>query len=100
MVANVGYDPSLTPYEGVVLPSHSISIIYQIYKRYTSVYATQPINTHVKRYQNLTPQGLNFYLSLSDTGVCYIIVYDVFTAEAQMRYFTNVSRALRFINNL
>jgi hypothetical protein len=54
----------------------------------------------VKRYQNLTPQGLNFYLSLSDTGVCYIIVYDVFTAEAQMRYFTNVSRALRFINNL
>ena len=54
----------------------------------------------MKRYQNLTPQGLNFYLSLSDIGVCYIIVYDVFNAEAQMRYFTNVNLALRFINNL
>jgi hypothetical protein len=63
-------------------------------------YATQPINIHMRRYQNLTPQGLNFYLSLSDIGVCCIIVYDVFTAEAQMRYFTNVTQALRFINNL
>ena len=54
----------------------------------------------MRRYQNLTPQGLNFYLSLSDRGVCYIIVYDVFNAQAQMRYFTNVNLALRFINNL
>ena len=63
-------------------------------------YATSPINTCVRRYQNLTPQGLNFYLSLSDIGVCYIIVYDAFNAEAQMRYFTNVNLALRYINNL
>ena len=54
----------------------------------------------MKRYQNQTPQGLNFHLSLSDTGVCCIIVYDVFTVEAQLRYFTNVNLALRFINNL
>jgi hypothetical protein len=27
-------------------------------------------------------------------------VYDVFDAKAQMRYFTNVNEALRFINNL
>jgi len=54
----------------------------------------------VRRYQNLTPQGLNFHLSLSDRGVCCIIVYDVFDAKAQMRYFTNVNEALRFINNL
>ena len=63
-------------------------------------YATSPINTCVRRYQNLTPQGLNFHLSLSDRGVCCIIVYDVFDAKAQMRYFTNVNEALRFINNL
>jgi hypothetical protein len=54
----------------------------------------------VKTYKNITPSGLTFCLSLSDTGVCCIIVYDVFDCEAQLRYFTNVNKAMRFINNL
>ena len=58
------------------------------------------INTFVKTYKNITPSGLTFCLSLSDTGVCCIIVYDVFDCEAQLRYFTDINRAMRFINNL
>jgi hypothetical protein len=44
--------------------------------------------------------GLNFHLSLSDSGVCCIIVYDVYNCEAVLRYFTSTDKALRFINNL
>ena len=58
------------------------------------------INIVVKTYQNLTPGGLHFHLSLSDTGVCCIVVHDVFYCDTQIRYFTNVNKALRFINNL
>ena len=58
------------------------------------------VNIFVKTYNNLTPGGLNFHLSLSDEGVCCIVVYDVFYGEVVMRYFTDVNKALRFINNL
>ena len=58
------------------------------------------LNSLVKTYKNYTPSGLNFHLSLSDTGVCCIIVYDIYDNEARVRYFTDVNRALRFINNL
>ena len=63
-------------------------------------FAIHPINTVVKTYQNFTPSGLHFHLSLSDTGVCCIIVHDIYDGDLQMRYFTNVNNALRFINNL
>ena len=58
------------------------------------------LNIFVKTYNSQTPSGLNFHLSLSDTGVCCIIVHDVFDCEVTLRYFTNVNKALRFINNL
>ena len=54
----------------------------------------------MKRYNNLTPSGLHFHLSLSDEGVCCIIVHDIHYCEVTMRYFTNINKALRFVNNL
>ena len=57
------------------------------------------INTIMKTYKNITPGGLNFHLSLID-GVCCMIVYDRYFCEYQIQYFTNINKALRFINNL
>ena len=57
------------------------------------------INTIMKTYKNFTPCGLNFHLSLID-GVCCMIVYDRFFCEYHMQYFTNINKALGFINNL
>ena len=57
------------------------------------------INIFVKTYYSQTPAGLDFQLSLSDDGVCCIVVYDTYDCELTMRYFTNVNKALRFINN-
>lgn len=53
----------------------------------------------MKNYENLTPSGLHFKLSLLN-GVCCIVVYDIFNCEATLQYFTDVNKALRFINNL
>jgi hypothetical protein len=58
------------------------------------------INNFVKRYSNLTPMGLEFQLSLSDTGICCIMVRDIFDCTLEIRYFTKVNLALRYINNL
>ena len=60
----------------------------------------QSINTFVKTYTNFTPSGLHFHLSLSDQGVCCIIVHDVYDGNVVMRYFTDINNALRFINNM
>ena len=58
------------------------------------------VNIHVKIYENLTPGGLYFHLSL-DNGVCYIAVFDIHDVTYfEMKYFTNVNLALRWINNL
>jgi hypothetical protein len=57
------------------------------------------INTIMKTYKNFTPCGLNFHLSLID-GVCCMIVYDRFFCEYHIQYFTNINKALCFINNL
>ena len=57
------------------------------------------INTIMKTYKNITPGGLNFHLSLCD-GVCCMIVYDRYFCEYQVQYFTNINKALGFINNL
>lgn len=61
---------------------------------------TSTINNFVKTYHSQTPTGLDFQLSLSDDGVCCIVVYDTYDCDLVIRYFTNVNRALRFINNL
>ena len=76
--------------------SHTIAFTEQCADHYT----TNTINIFVKTYYSQTPAGLDFQLSLSDDGVCCIIVYDTYDCELVMRYFTNVNRALRFINNL
>lgn len=54
----------------------------------------------MRTYENFTPQGLHFHLSLSDSGVCCIIVHDIYDGDLNIRYFTNVNKALRYINNL
>jgi len=54
----------------------------------------------VRTYKNQTPSGLCFYLSL-ENNVVYIVVYDIHDVTYfQMKYFTNVNSALRWINNL
>jgi hypothetical protein len=54
----------------------------------------------VKTYENLTPSGLHFHLSLFN-GVCYIMVLDIYDSTYfDIKYFTSVNLALRWINNL
>jgi hypothetical protein len=60
--------------------------------------ANEAINTNMKTYKNVS-EGLNFHLSLID-GTCCMIVYDRFFCEYHTQYFTNINKALRFINNL
>jgi len=58
------------------------------------------INISVKTYENLTPSGLHFHLSLSN-GVCYIMVLDIYDSTYfDIKYFTSINLALRWINNL
>jgi hypothetical protein len=54
----------------------------------------------VRTYENQTPGGLCFHLSL-ENDVVYILVYDIHDVTYfQMKYFTKVNSALRWINNL
>jgi len=54
----------------------------------------------MRTYDNVTPSGLQFHLCLLD-GVCCIVVNDQYDSNYfEMKYFTNVNRALRWINNL
>jgi hypothetical protein len=54
----------------------------------------------VKIYENLTPSGLHFRLSY-ENGVCCIMVKDMYdNTYFEMQYFTDINKALRFINNL
>ena len=58
------------------------------------------INIYVKIYENLTPTGLHIHLSYED-GVCCIMVQDIYdNTYFEMQYFTNVNKALRWVNNL
>lgn len=58
------------------------------------------INIFVKIYENLTPSGLHFRLSY-DNGVCCIMVQDLYdNTYFEMQYFTDINKALRFVNNL
>jgi hypothetical protein len=54
----------------------------------------------VKTYENLTPGGLHFRLSLSERGVLCVVVRDVYDLDVQVKFFTDVNKAMRFINNL
>jgi len=58
------------------------------------------INNFVKIYENLTPSGLHFRLSY-DNGICCIMVQDLYdNTYFEMQYFTDINKALRFVNNL
>ena len=58
------------------------------------------INIFVKTYDHITPQGLQFHLCLIE-GVCCVMVQDLYdNTYFELQYFTNVNKALRFINNL
>jgi hypothetical protein len=59
----------------------------------------QRVNTVVRVYENFTPGGLHFHLSYKD-GVCYIILRDLRDSNFEMHYFTNITQALRYINNI
>jgi hypothetical protein len=60
----------------------------------------EAINSIVRTYENFTPGGLYFFLSLSEEGVCCILVRDLYDGDTTVRYFTDVNKALRFINNI
>ena len=58
------------------------------------------VNIFVTIYENYTPGGLCFHLSLAN-GVLYIVVFDIHDVTYfEMKYFTNVTSALRWVNNL
>ena len=83
LAPGLGIEPRLTESKSVVLPLHNPGI-----------------NICVKTYEQLTPQGLYFHLCLYK-GVCCVMVQDVYdNTYFEMQYFTNVNKALRFINNL
>jgi hypothetical protein len=54
----------------------------------------------VKTYEHITPEGLYFHLCLYG-GVCCVMVQDVYdNTYFELQYFTDINKALRFINNL
>ena len=58
------------------------------------------INIFVKTFDHTTPQGLHFHLCLYK-GVCCVMVRDMYdNTYFELQYFTNVNKALRFVNNL
>ena len=57
------------------------------------------INICVKTYDRTTPSGLHFHLCLYE-GVCCVMVTDIYDHDLTIRYFTDVNKALRFINNM
>ena len=53
----------------------------------------------MRTYENYTPSGLWFRLSLYN-GVCCIIVYDVFDCQTDVQFFTDINKAMRYVNNI
>ena len=65
-----------------------------------TTFAKAAINICVKTYEHITPEGLYFHLCLYE-GVCCVMVQDVYdNTYFELQYFTDVNKALRFINNL
>jgi hypothetical protein len=54
----------------------------------------------MRSYDLLTQAGLHFHVSLSEQGICYIIVKHVLKTDFDMRYFTNIDDALDYIYSL
>lgn len=75
--------------------------LYYLYSLATSLNISKdiPINKCMKTYENYTPSGLWFRLSLYN-GVCCIIVYDVFYCQTDVQFFTDINKAMRYVNNI
>ena len=83
MAPGLGIEPRLTESKSVVLPLHNPGI-----------------NNFMKTYEHITPQGLYFHLCLYE-GVCCVMVQDVYdNTYFELQYFTDINKALRFVNNL
>ncbi len=54
----------------------------------------------MQAYDIVTDAGLHFHVSLSNLGVCYIIVRDQYTTDFDLRYFTSLDSALNYIYSL
>ena len=87
------YKSKLVPQEGFEPPSDTLEECCLVQLDHCG------INNYVKTYNSLTPSGLYFHLCLHE-GVCCVMVQDIYDLEFTIRYFTNVNKALRFINNL
>ena len=54
----------------------------------------------MQSFDIVTDAGLHFHLSLSEQGVCCIIVQDQYTTDFDVRYFTDLPSALDYIHSL
>jgi hypothetical protein len=51
-------------------------------------------------YDAITKTGLHIHLSMNENADCYILVYDLYTYDIEMKFFTDQEAAKRFINSL
>jgi hypothetical protein len=58
------------------------------------------INIFMYTYDATTKSGLMIHLSMKENSDCYILVYDVFTQQLTMKFFTDVDSAKEFIHSL
>ncbi len=57
------------------------------------------LNNIMTSYKVMTDSGLDFYLSLNDSGVTYIIVHDLISNTLSMKFFTDIDVAVDFIRS-
>ena len=59
------------------------------------------INNFMQTYDALTKNGLLIHLSMTmHSDVCYIFVYDLYTLNFDMKFFTDMASARAFIKTL
>ena len=58
------------------------------------------INIFMYTYDATTNSGLMIHLSMKENSDCYILVYDTFTQQVTMKFFTDVDSAKDFIQTL
>ena len=54
----------------------------------------------MQSYDILTEVGLHFHVSLSEQGICYIMIKDLYSDWFDIRYFANLDNALDYIQSL
>jgi hypothetical protein len=51
-------------------------------------------------YDAITKTGLLIHLSMNVQEACYIFIFDIYTQQFNMKFFTNVESAKQFIKNI